>query len=423
MRTTTTVIIGAGHAGLAMSRRLTERSIDHVLLERGAVASSWSTGRWDSLRLLTPNWQSRLPGHRYTGADPDGYMTMPEVIGFLRGYADAIDAPVETDTEVTSVRGCDDGYLVTTTQGTWRTRSVVLANGACGLPDVPALAADLPTGVRSLAAAEYRNPDQLEHGGVLIAGASATGIQLADEIHRSGRPVTLAVGGHVRAPRTYRGMDIMWWLDAVGILDERHDEVDDIGRVRDLPSFQLVGSPTRATVDLSSLQASGVRIVGRLAGLRDGTALLSGGLRNLCKLADLKLGRMLDSIDEWATDQGLDGELEAPTRYEPTLVEPSPPLVVDLDGEGIKTVVWATGYRPDFAWLDVPVLDHKGRVAHDGGVTAAPGLYVLGMPFLRRRKSTLIDGAADDTRFVAAHLSAHLDRPRGGRAATGAPSR
>jgi putative flavoprotein involved in K+ transport len=404
------VIVGAGHAGLAMSRCLSDRSIDHVLLERGEVASSWSTGRWDSLRLLTPSWQTRLPGHRYRGSDPDGYMTMPEVVDFLRGYAAAIDAPVQTSTEVTTVRACDDGYVVATTQGTWRCRTLVLANGACGVPDIPTHAADLPTSVRSMAAAEYRNPEQLEHGGVLVAGASATGIQLADEIHRSGRPVTLAVGGHVRAPRTYRGMDIMWWLDAAGILDERHDEVDDVTRVRSLPSFQLVGTPERATIDLNTLQGIGVRVVGRLAGVRDGTALLSGSLRNQCKLADLKLGRMLDTIDEWATDHGLDGEVDAPSRPETTFVEPSPPLMLPLDREGIRTVIWATGYRPDFSWLDLPLLDHKGHLCHDGGVvTDAPGVYALGMPFLRRRKSTLIDGAADDARFLSAHLAAHLD--------------
>jgi len=408
MRTTTTVIIGAGHAGLAMSRCLTDRSIDHVLLERGDVAHSWSTGRWDSLRLLTPSWQSRLPGHRYTGRDPDGYMTMPEVIGYLRGYATVIDAPVATNTEVTSVRVDGDGYVVTTTDGSWRARTVVLASGACGVPELPAPAAELPSGVRSMAAAEYRKPDQLEHGGVLIAGASATGIQLADEIHRSGRPVILAVGGHVRTPRTYRGMDIMWWLDAAGILDERHDEVDDVSRVRSLPSFQLVGTPARATIDLNTLQASGVRIVGRVAGLRDGTALLSGSLRNVCKLADLKLVRMLDAIDEWATTHGLDGEVEAPHRPEPTFVQPSPPLAIPLGTGEIKTVIWATGYRPDFRWLDVPVLDHKGRIEHDGGVTPVPGLYVMGMPFLRRRKSTLIDGAADDATDLSTHLAGHL---------------
>jgi putative flavoprotein involved in K+ transport len=407
MRRTTTVIVGAGHAGLAMSRCLTDRSIDHVLLERGDVATSWRTGRWDSLRLLTPNWQSRLPGHRYTGDDPDGFMTMPEVVAYLRGYAARIDAPVEVNTEVRALRACDDGFLVTTTEGDWRARTVVLANGACGVPDIPRLAADLPAGVRSMAAADYRNPDQLEHGGVLIAGASATGIQLADEIHRSGRPVTLAVGGHVRVPRTYRGMDIMWWLDATGVLDERHDEVDDVTRVRSLPSFQLVGTPARATIDLNTLQASGVRIVGRLAGVRDGTAQLSGSLRNQCKLADLKLGRLLDAVDEWATARGLDGEVEAPHRPEPTVVEDDPPLLVALGGD-IKTVIWATGYRPDFSWLDVPVLDPKGRIRHDGGVTPAVGLYVMGMPFLRRRKSTLIDGAAADAGDLSLHLAGHL---------------
>jgi putative flavoprotein involved in K+ transport len=405
---TTTVIVGAGHAGLAMSRCLADRSIDHVLLERGEIASSWRTGRWDSLRLLTPNWQSRLPGHRYDGDDPDGYMTMPEVIAFLDRYAGTIAAPVHTNTTVTSVRISDDGYEVDTTEGPWRCRSVVLANGACGVPIVPAMAAGLPGGVVSMSAADYRNPEQLPEGGVLIAGASSTGIQLADEIQQSGRPVTLAVGGHVRAPRTYRGMDIMWWLDAVGILDERADDVDDIVRVRRLPSFQLVGSPERATIDLNSLRSRGVRVVGRLAGMRDGTALLSGSLRNQCKLADLKLGRLLDTIDEWATASGLDGEVEAAHRPEGTLVDDDPLLSLDLSTGEITTVIWATGYRPDFSWLDVPVLDHKGMVRHDGGTTPAPGLYVLGMPFLRRRKSTLIDGAGDDAREIGADLAARL---------------
>jgi putative flavoprotein involved in K+ transport len=408
MKTTTTVVIGAGHAGLAMSRCLTDRSIDHVVLERGDVASSWRS-RWDSLRLLTPNWQSRLPGQRYAGDDPDGFMTMPEVISFLDRYASAIDAPVETHTAVTSVRAGDRGYTVATSEGPWRCRSVVLANGACGVPDLPATADAMPAMVRSIAAADYRNPDELEHGGVLVVGAAATGVQLADEIQRSGRPVTLAVGGHVRAPRTYRGMDIMWWLDACGVLDERHDEVDDVTRVRGLPSFQLVGTPARTTLDLNALQDNGVRIVGKLAAMRDGTALFSGSLRNLCKSADLKLGRLLDTIDEWATAHGLDGEVEDPHRLAPTRVDEDPPLTLAMTSGDIKTVIWATGFRPDFSWLDVPVLDTKGRLHHDGGITPAPGLYAMGMPFLRRRKSTLIDGAADDARALASHLGRHLD--------------
>ena len=411
MRATTTVIVGAGQAGLAMSRCLTERSIDHVLLERGEVANSWTTGRWDSLRLLTPNWQSRLPGFQYDGDDPDGFMTMPEVIDYLGRYAEVVAAPIERHTTVTSVRPSgEDGYRVVTSQGEWRCRTVVLASGACNIPDVPAVAAAVPPAVKAISAADYRNPDQLEDGGVLVAGASATGIQLADEIHRSGRPVTLAVGGHVRAPRTYRGMDIMWWLDAAGILDERYDTVDDITRARSVPSFQLVGSPSRASLDLNRLQANGVRLVGKLAGINDGTAQFSGSLRNQCTLADLKLSRLLDTIDQWASASGLDGEIEAPERYDATTTDPSPPLLIDLTRGQIKTIIWATGYRPDLSWLDVPVLDHRGRVLHDGGVTSAPGLYLMGMPFLRRRKSSLIDGVGDDARDLSAHLAAHLDR-------------
>jgi putative flavoprotein involved in K+ transport len=411
MRTTTTVIVGAGQAGLAMSRCLSERSIDHVLLERGEVANSWRTGRWDSLRLLSPNWQSRLPGYRYEGDDPDGFMTMPEVIGYLSRYAELIDAPVETSTTVRAVEPADDGYLVRTTNGDWRCRTVVMASGAYTVADVPAVARAVPDGILSLTGADYRNPESLDDGGVLIAGAAATGIQLADEIQRSGRPVTLAVGGHVRTPRTYRGMDIMWWLDAVGVLDERYDEVDDIVRARSLPTFQLVGSPSRMTLDLNALQQRGVKLVGRVAGITEaGIAQFSGSLPNQCALADLKLGRLLNTIDSWATSHGLDGETEAPHRFAPTRVEASPPLLMNLRAAGVKTIIWATGYRPDHSFLRLPVLDAKGEIRHDGGVTECPGLYVMGMKFLRRRKSTFIDGVGDDARDLSAHLATYLDQ-------------
>jgi putative flavoprotein involved in K+ transport len=409
--TVTTVIIGAGQTGLAMSRCLTERSIDHVVLERGEVANSWRTGRWDSLRLLTPNWQSRLPGYQYDGDDPDGFMTMPEVIGYISAYAASISAPVEAHTEVTSVRAAGDGYVVTTTNGEWRAPTVVLASGPHGAPVVPEIAGAVPADITSLTPAEYRNPAQLEDGGALVVGAAATGIQLADEIHRSGRPVTISVGGHVRMPRIYRGLDIMWWLDAAGVLDERFDEVDDIVRARNVASFQLVGSPARATIDLNALQAAGVRIVGRLGGLTaDGVAQFSGSLLNHCTLADLKLGRLLGTVDEWATDRGLDDEVEPPHRFDPTDVPESPPLLLPLRSGEIKTVIWATGYRPLYPWLDVPVLDAKGWVRHDGGVTPLPGLYLMSATFLRRRKSSFIDGAGQDARDLSEHMAAYLDR-------------
>ena len=392
-----------------MSRCLAERSIDHVVLERGEVANTWKTERWASLRLLTPNWQSRLPGFGYQGDDPDGYRTMPEVIAFIDQYAKVISAPVRAHTKVTSVSRSAAGYLVTTDRGDWRARTVVLATGACNIARVPALAEAVPSAVTTLTPVQYRNPDQLEEGGVLVVGASATGTQLADEIHRSGRPVTLAVGEHIRAPRVYRGRDLEWWMDAAGVLDERYDEVDDIVRARKVPSLQLTGSSERATLDLNALTGIGVKLVGRLAGINEGKAQFSGSLRNLCALSDLKMDRLLDTIDEWATDNGLDGEVEAPHRLPPTEVEESPPLGMDLTSGEIRTIVWATGFRPDYSWLDVPVLDRKGQLRHDGGVVESPGMYLMGIQFLRRRKSALIDGAGDDARDLSDHLASYLD--------------
>ncbi len=405
----TTVVIGAGHAGLAMSYHLTARSIDHVILERGEVAHSWKTERWDSLRLLTPNWLSRLPGYAYDGDDPDGFRTMPETIEFMESYAAAISAPVRTHTNVHSVRRVDDDYSISTDQGEWRARTVVLATGACNVPCVPPVAEALPTGIRTLSSLEYRNPDALEPGGVLVVGASASGTQIAEEVHRSGRPVTIAVGEHIRAPRSYRGRDIKWWMDVAGVLDDRYDEVDDIGRARNVPSLQLAGSRERRTVDLNRLTDLGVRLVGRLVGVAGGKAQFSGSLRNQCALSDLKMNRLLERIDVWATENRVDGEVEPPHRFEPTRVEDSPPLMLDLFGGGIRTVIWATGYRPDYSWLNVPVLDPKGRIRHEGGIVQAPGMYLLGLPFLRRRKSSLIDGAAADARDLSDHLVRSLD--------------
>ena len=406
---TTTVVIGAGHAGLAMSRSLADRSIDHVVLERGEVANSWRTQRWDSLRLLTPNWQSRLPGYGYRGDDPHGFRTMPETIDFIERYAGVISAPVRTHTTVTSVRAADGGYLVSTDQGEWRARSVVLASGAHNLPSIPALAAGLPGSIRQLSPLEYRNPGQLDPGGVLVVGAAASGAQIAEEIQRSGRQVTLSVGEHVRVPRTYRGRDIKWWMDSVGALDEFYTQVDSVERVRGVSSLQLMGSDDRRDIDLNALTAQGVRLVGRLAGVAGGKAQFSGSLRNLCQLADLKMNRLLDRIDQWASEQLGDRGLEPPHRFEPTRVEANPPLLMDLAASGIRTIVWATGFRPDYSWLDVPAFDRKGRLVHDGGVVSSPGLYLMGLPFLRRRKSTLIDGAGADARDLSSHLAAWLD--------------
>ena len=372
------------------------------------MANSWRRERWDSLRLLTPNWQSTLPGHRYEGADPDGYLSMGEVVEFIEGFAKISGAPLRTGTDVTSVRRVDDGYHVRTSRGEIHARTVVIASGACNQPTVPQLQAGVPSSVTQLTPFGYRDPGRLPDGGVLVVGASATGVQLAAELQRSGRPVTLSVGEHVRLPRTYRGRDVLWWMDATGVWDQRHDEVDDLTRARRLPSPQLVGTPERTTLDLNALADLGVELVGRWAAVRDGRALFSGGLRNVFSLADLKLARLLDSFDEWARAHGRDAEVGPPERFPPTRVPASSRLQLDLRSGEIRSIVWATGFRPDYRWLDVPVVDAKGQLRHHGGVVDSPGLYALGLPVLLRRKSTFIYGIEDDAREVTDHLAGYL---------------
>jgi putative flavoprotein involved in K+ transport len=306
------------------------------------------------------------------------------------------------------VRPGSDGYRVVTDGGEWQCQTLVLASGACNIASIPPVAQALPAGMDSLTPIQYRNPGQLRDGGVLVVGASATGTQIADEIHRSGQPVTVAVGEHVRVPRVYRGKDISWWMDAAGVMDERYDEIDDINRARSLPSLQLAGSPERRTIDLNSLTSTGIKLIGRLAGSNGSQAQFSGSLRNMCALADLKMNRLLNTIDEWASENGWDDKVEPPHRFAPTVVDASPPLTLDLDSGEFSTILWATGFRPDHSWLDVPVFDRKGRIRHDGGIVDAPGMYLMGIQFLRRRKSSLIDGAGDDARDLSDHLASYL---------------
>ena len=252
---------------------------------------------------------------------------------------------------------------------------------------------------------DYRGADTLPGGGVLVVGAGATAVQLADEIHRSGSPVTLSVGEHVRLPRTYRGCDIFSWMESVGVLDDRFDAVDDIARARHVPSPQLVGSPDRRAVDLNALTAIGVQIVGRLGRLADGRAQFAGSLPNVCALADLKMNRLLNTIDDWA------GRRPRRTTRARLRVPSNPRLELALTTGEIRTIVWATGYHPDYSWLDVPVLDRRRQIRHDGGVViGVRGLYLLGTPFLRRRRSTYIHGATRDTDDIAELIRRNLAR-------------
>jgi putative flavoprotein involved in K+ transport len=402
------VVIGAGPAGLAMSRRLVATGVDHVVLERGAVARAWREERWDSLRLLTPNWMTRLPGFAYDGPDPDGYMTAPEVVAFLERYRASFSPPVVGGADVTAVTRRADGFTVDARDGRrWYADAVVLATGASSEPHVPDVATLLPSRIDQITALEYRNPTYLDgDGGVLVVGASASGVQIADELRRAGRAVTVAVGEHVRLPRTYRGRDVFRWMDDIGQLDERWDEVEDVARARRHASLQLVGTEERRSLDLNALLAGGVDLVGRFVGISGRHAQHAGSLANLVANADLKQARLLDRVDAYVREHGIEGAVGPIDRPAPTRRVDAP---TELDLAAFSTVIWATGYRPAFTFLDPAARDRRGRIVHDGGVTPVPGLVVLGLPFLRRRRSALLAGFGADAADLLPTVRAGLD--------------
>jgi putative flavoprotein involved in K+ transport len=402
MPTTDTIIIGAGQAGLAASRCLTDRGVDHVLLERGQIAERWRSERWDSLRLLTPNWMTRLPGWSYAGPDIDGYMTATEVTDFFQAYADATAAPVIENSAVVHLTARDDGFAVTTTSNQWRATNVVIATGWCDQPAIPAVAGQLDPTIAQLAPSAYRNPNSLPDGGVLVVGASATGVQLADELARTGRPVVVTVGSHTRLPRRYRGMDIFWWLERIGSLDRTLDQLPEPHAARDEPSLQLVGRPDR-NLDLATLQRLGVGLTGRLTDIDGHHARLAPDLAGTVARADARLRRVLDEIDSHIDATGLTAEVLDPEPPSPVTVDDSPERL-DLAARGITSVIWATGHRRSYPWLHVPVLDERGEIRQHRGVTPNPGLYVLGQRFQHTRRSNFIDGVGADATFIADHI-------------------
>jgi len=406
MRNIDTIVIGGSQAGLAMSRCLVDRGVEHVVLERGRIGERWRSERWNSLRLLTPNWMSRLPGYHYEGDDPHGYMTKDALVDYLEGYARSFSAPVEEETAVVRVEpGAAGGFVVRTERGDWSSRRIVVATGHSDVPAVPRFAESLPESICQVVPTRYKEPGDLPEGGVLVVGASATGVQLAEEIHRAGRPVTLAVGRHTRLPRDYRGRDILHWFDAMGILDERADQVHDLAASLRQPSFQLVGRSDRATLDLGVLQGLGIRLVGTAIDIEDGVVELCDDLQASTLKADAKLARLLDRIDGFIRRAGLEKEVLAAESVAP--VRPLPaPRALDLADAGISTVLWATGYRRNYDWLHLPVLDRRGDIRHQAGVTPVEGLYVLGMRFQTRRNSSFLDGVGADAQSVADHLAA-----------------
>lgn len=403
-----TAIVGAGQSGLAVSALLTRAGRDHVVFDRGVAGHRWRTERWDSLRLLTPNWLSRLPGWSYDGDDPDGFMTASEVGRYLHAYARSIGAPIMTGCEVREVTACVDDavhrFAVKTSHGTWRARNVVLAAGPHANVRVPDAIAEASHGAaRALIvpSTEYRRPAALPPGGVLVVGASSSGVQIADELARAGRDVVLAVGRHTRIPRSYRGMDIFWWLDRLGRLSATVDDVSPPHRARPDTSLQLAGAAAGAPrqVDLPALQAVGVRLAGRLVRLDRAVAHFDGSLDASIAASEATMDRLLDSVDAHIRAHRLSDEMLPADRPLPFRV-PTPPHRLDLRAEGISTIVLATGLRPDHSWLHIPVVGADGLITQGRGATPVPGLWVAGQRFQHRRDATYIDGARHNARDV-----------------------
>lgn len=400
-----TVIIGAGHAGLSFSRKLCSFGIDHIVLERGDIGNSWTKERWDSLKLLTPNYKFKLPNFHYDGANPNGFMSKKGVVDQLNQYANTFDAPVYTNTTVNSVDKVSGGYLVSTTTDKWLCKTLVIASGAFSTPVIPEISKHLPDRITQIHSKGYKNPAQLKSGSVLVVGASSSGLQIANELINNGFNVHLSASEHVRMPRSYRGKDIFWWLDKSRLSTEKVEYLLDKQRLQKLPSPQLIGSNQQDIFDLNYIQNKGVKVVGRLAGMNQQQFLFSGGFKNACKLADLKLNRLLNRFDELDVDPE---SLEQKQRFLGTKIQEEPTLSIPFND--IRTIIWATGLKPDYRWLNVPVINHKGLLNHHNGVVNSPGMYVLGLPSMIMRQSSYIHGICNDTESLSQSLLNYLNQ-------------
>lgn len=401
---TNTIVIGAGQAGLTVSRELSRREMTHAVLERGRIGERWISERWESLHLLTPNWLNRLAGGD-AHTNTDGFLHRRELVDYLRNYATLRGIPVRESVDVLAVERHEKGFHVRTDSGNWHARNVVVATGYSDVVNRPSQAIAAPPWLAQLDANHYRTPGQLSAGGVLVVGAGASGQQIASELRRAGRRVVIATGTHARMVRRYRGKDFWHWLDKLGELERTIDEVPDPDAARRAVSFGLSGRSGGEEIDLNQLSALGVTVTGRLEGWNDGTARFSDNLEIDVADSELRMHQLLDRIDDYL-DTHSDDEPAGPGRdaIRPTAL-PTPPSTLDLAGEQIATVIWATGYRRTYPWLHLPVLDSAGEIEHRYGVTTMPGLYVLGLRFQRRRLSHFIGGVGADAAFLAEHLT------------------
>lgn len=417
-RSVETVVVGAGQAGLVMSALLSRAGREHVLLDRRSTLGGGWQDRWEAFRLVSPNWTVSVPGFEYRGTDPDGFMPRDELIAHFRGFAASIDAPVELATEVTRLDGLDSRdpvrFRLTTSRGAIEARDVIVAGGPFQTPYVPRVATELDPSIQLLHSHHYRSPEALPPGGVLLVGSGQTGVQLAEELLATGRGVTMAVGRCGRVPRRYRGKDIFWWLRELGT---RGREVGvALPTAADLPgpaarfhcNPQLSGHGEPHDTNLRRMAAGGLRLVGRFEGIDGTRAHFADDLAEKLEFADMFFGSQFrDRLDRYVELAGLslpEGSFDQ-VKFDPPAVRE-----LDLGAEGISTIIWTSGYRPGFEWIQLPVLDDFGLPVTEGGRTRVPGLSFIGTPWLVDMGSANLVGLVRDAEGLAAHWSSRALR-------------
>jgi putative flavoprotein involved in K+ transport len=398
-----TLIIGGGQAGLAMSHRLKQRGLAHLVLERHRIAERWRTERWDGLRFQFPNWSVSLPDFSFPHTDPDGFAATGEIVEFIEAYAAFVAPPIRCGVAVTRLR-CRDGapgFIAETSDGAIQAENIVVATGPYQRAIMPDLMRD--HAIFQVHASRYLNPEQLPPGAVLVVGSGASGAQITEELYRAGRRVYLSVGQHTRLPRRYRGRDLIWWLEQMGI---DQTPVESRGPSRLLPL--ITGAYGGHTIDFRQFAADGVTLLGRVKAARDGVLDIAPDLGKSLVEGEATYAIFLDMVDAHVEKHGLKMPEDSAARA----VLPDPPCVteplrrLDISADGIGAVIWATGYAADFSWIDIPVLDAQGEPRHRHGITEVPGLYFLGLQWLSKMKSSFLSGVGDDAAVLADHIAA-----------------
>ncbi len=398
------IVIGGGQAGLAVSWCLGEQGIRHVVLERERIGHTWRTQRWDSFCLVTPNYQCRLPGHPYAGDDPDGFMVCEQIIDYVESYAASFSPPLHEGVAVTEVAAAlGGGYRVRTSRGVLTADAIVLAVGGYHTPRFPPMAAELPAHVTQLHSSGYRNAESLPDGGVLVVGSGQSGAQIAEDLHLAGRETHLCVGSAPRVARFYRGRDCVAWLEDMGHYDMPISEHPEGLAARKEANHYVTGRDGGRDIDLRAFARDGMALHGRLLGARGAQLELAGDLPRNLDAADATADRIKDAIDRWIESQGIDAPVE--DRYVPVF-EPAGDGggTLDLDAAGIRTIIWATGFVPDWSWVKLDAFDDAGYPTHERGVTEVPGLYVVGLPWLHTWGSGRFAGVARDAEHLAEQI-------------------